>query len=663
MKRREFLGRMTAGTTFALSAAAHAAPRSTPKAATLARSLVPLAFRPLPLGSIQPAGWLDRQLRLQANGLTGHLDEFWTDVSDSQWFGGKADGWERAPYWLDGFIPLAWSMEAPDLRAKARLRVDQIVAGQRADGSFAPYPADPTKPYDLWSVLLVNKALAQYHDATGDLRVFEAINRSLRSLIELLDRKPLHGWGRYRWYEGLIPTFHVYDRTGEPWLLDLARKFHAQGTDFMAIFAGDDITQPTPRRGLWTWDKHVVNTAMALKAYALSSRFTRNAVEKAFPARMLEILDRHHGQATGMFSGDECLVGRSPTQGTELCAVVEAMFSFEQLLAATGNPMWGDRLERVAFNALPATFAPDMWSHQYVQQVNQVQCTSNPEHMWGTNGPDSNLFGLEPNFGCCTANMHQGWPKFASHLWMRTPEGGIAALAYAPSTARFEVAGAPVQVALDTDYPFRDALRLTVHVERPTRFPLVLRVPSWATGANVRIAGNPAKPLRPGTFHRIAREWRSTTTIELQFPMTAKVTRRYHQATVIERGPLLYSLKIGETRTRINADKPHRELPHGDFEVRPSTPWNYGLDLDDNHPERSLSFEERPVGERPFSPEGAGMIAHARGRRLPQWKLRHGWADEIPPEPQSSKEPVEDITLLPYGCTNLRVTEFPRTSA
>ena len=86
----------------------------------------------------------------------------------------------------------------------------------------------------------------------------------------------------------------------------------------------------------------------------------------------------------------------------------------------------------MAFNALPATIAPDMWSHQYDQQVNQAQCTINPDHLWTTNGPESNLFGLEPNFGCCTSNMHQGWPKFAAHLWMKTPDEGLVAAAYAP---------------------------------------------------------------------------------------------------------------------------------------------------------------------------------------------------------------------------------------
>jgi hypothetical protein len=142
--------------------------------------------------------------------------------------------------------------------------------------------------------------------------------------------------------------------------------------------------------------------------------------------------------------------------------------------------------------------------------------------------------------------------------------------------------------------------------------------------------------------------------------MKAKTSQRYNGAIALERGPLVYSLKIGESWTRVNADKPHRELPHGDFEVRPTTPWNYGLLLDEKNLDTSVTFEELPVGEKPFSPEGAGVAAKVKGRRLPRWNMAHGWAAEVPPDPQDSREPLEQLTLIPYGCTNIRVTEFPR---
>jgi hypothetical protein len=212
---------------------------------------------------------------------------------------------------------------------------------------------------------------------------------------------------------------------------------------------------------------------------------------------------------------------------------------------------------------------------------------------------------------------------------------------------------------METDYPFREAVRLLICPEQPARFPVVVRVPAWAEGASLQLAGGAAKPLKPGSWHTLDRHWKGETEIRLHLPMKPRITRRYNSAVAIERGPLVYSLKLGETRTRVNADKPHRELPHGDFEVRPTTPWNYALAVSETKPDASVSFEERPVGERPFSPEGAGVIGKVKGRKLGGWRLAHGWADEVPPGPQHSREPIEELTLLPYGCTNIRVTEFP----
>ncbi len=667
LERRQFLATLASGAAvlaastvaYTDSGSSSRKPSGSPRKSS--GGLAAPEFRPLPLGHITPEGWLRRQLQLQADGLSGHLDEFWPDVGQSQWFGGKAEGWERAPYWLDGIIPLAWVLDHGSLKAKVTRYVNHIVATQRADGWYAPYPADASaKSYDIWSILLANKVLVQFHEATGDDKVLQAVLKNLKAILATLDRTPLFAWGKFRWYEGLISVYYVYEKTREPWLLDLAGKLRGQGFDYMSFYHGEDVTSPTPRRGLWRFDKHVVNTAMAIKAYPLAWRLNRNEAEKKFPKEMIEVLDRYHGQATGMFSGDETLSGKNPVQGTELCAVVEAMYSLEQIVAITGDPWYADRLERIAFNALPATFAPDMWSHQYDQQVNQMQCTINPDHMWSSNGPESNLYGLEPNFGCCTSNFHQGWPKFAANLWMRTADDGIAAVAYAPSSARFSVRGSKVQVALETDYPFRETLSLQVSTDQAVRFPLVLRVPAWAVGPTLCFGDGVEKRLKPGSFHRVEREWKGTTNMTLKFPMRVKTSRRYNQALAVELGPLVYSLKMGEKWARVNADKPHRELPHGDFEVHPTTPWNYGLLVNETQPEESVQFVERPVGAIPFSPEGAGMTAKVKGRRLPDWKIQHGWAGEVPADPQTSQEPLEDLTLIPYGCTNIRITEFPR---
>ena len=92
-------------------------------------------------GEIEPQGWLKRQLRIQADGLSGHLDKTWPDVSDSRWIGGNRDGWERVPYWLDGFVPLAYLLQDEDLIARAKYYIDSILARQCEDGWLCPVPA------------------------------------------------------------------------------------------------------------------------------------------------------------------------------------------------------------------------------------------------------------------------------------------------------------------------------------------------------------------------------------------------------------------------------------------------------------------------------------------------------------------------------------------
>jgi len=620
-------------------------------------SLEPVAMEPMPLGSVKAEGWLKNQLRIQADGLSGHLDEFWPDIKDSGWFGGGAEGWERAPYWLDGVIPLAYTLDDPALKKKVERYITIILDRQHEDGWLGPKPED-IREFDLWSHFLALKMLAQYQKATGDERVTAAMKRGLRRIDTHIEISPLRNWGQFRWFEALIPIYQLYEETGEQWLIDLASKLRKQGFDWGGFFEKTPVTEPTPK-GNWNFEGHVVNNAMAVKANALCWRQTGQKRDRKAVYDMLGTLDRYHGMVTGVFSGDECLAGRNPSHGTELCAVVEYMYSLETLLSVLGDPAFGDRLERITFNALPATFSPDMWSHQYDQQVNQVECSIKEDRIWTTNGPDANIFGLEPNYGCCTSDLSQGWPKFAAHLWMKTRDGGLAAVAYAPSIATTEIEGVEVTARLKTDYPFRDKLRVTVTTEKPVSFPLHLRIPAWAAEASLVVAGENVPAVKAGTFHKIDREWDGSTDLVLTLPMKPIARRGYSNAIAIERGPLVYGLKIGEKWKAVNEGDEFREPPHGDWEVYPTTPWNYALDVSEGTIAHDVVFSEKPVGDVPFSPEGAPVVAEVTGVRVPQWKMVNGSAGKIPESPLAVTGTREKLTLIPYGCTNLRVTEFP----
>jgi len=602
----------------------------------------------LPLTSIRPRGWLERQLRVQADGLSGHLDEFWPDVGPtSGWLGGKGESWERGPYFLDGLVPLAFLLNDQHLIGKARRFVDWTITHQRADGSIGP-----EKNRDWWPNMIMLKALTQYQEATGDERVIPLMRRYFAFQLRTMASQPLKEWAVFRWGDEVLTVLWLYNRTGDTSLLDLARKLHDQGHDWRRQFAKFEFTAKVtkPQISLAT---HVVNNAMALKTEAEWWLVSHDANDRAAAERQIEEMDRYHLLPNGVHSGDEHYAGKNPSQGTELCAVVEGMFSVENLLAILGDPALGDRLEKMAYNPLPGTFSADMWAHQYDQQTNQVLCTLRQRN-WTNNGPESNLFGLEPNFGCCTSNFHQGWPKFVASLWMATEDDGLAAVAYGPSEVHAKVSGHPVSLLEETEYPFRDRIRLTVDIEKSLAFPLALRIPSWAEEAVVTVNGQRAAGVRPGAFFRIQRMWQKGDTVELIFPMKLRVSRWYHEAVAIDRGPLVYSLKIGEEWKKLR-DK----APAADWEVYPATPWNYGLALDPSHPEKSIAVLEKPVGDHPFSADGAPVELVTKGRRIPEWQLVNGSAAPPPQSPVHSGEFEESLTLIPYGSAKLRITEFP----
>ena len=161
---------------------------------------------------IKPSGWLKRQLEIQANGLAGHLDKIWPDVKDSAWIGGDREGWERVPYWLDGFIPLAYLLEDADMIARAKKYIDAILASQKQDGWICPCRDEERKDYDTWAVQLISKVLVVYYECSGDERIPEVVYRVLKNYYELLKNGTIR---LFHWGKGtLVRNLYCYQFCG-----------------------------------------------------------------------------------------------------------------------------------------------------------------------------------------------------------------------------------------------------------------------------------------------------------------------------------------------------------------------------------------------------------------------------------------------------------------
>lgn len=590
---------------------------------------------------IKPQGWLKRQLEIQANGLSGNLDTIWRDIRDSAWIGGDAEGWERVPYWLDGFIPLAYLLEDDDLIARAKKYIDAIIAQQRPDGWICPCSEDDIPEYDTWAVLLITKVLTVYYECSKDERIPGVIYKTLKNYYELLSggKIKLFKWGAHRWYEGFIAINLIYERYPEEWLKELAKILKGQGIDYATY--EEDWKRPLNK---WAWNTHIVNIAMMLKSEAVANDMLgMKYTDKAEYFR--ELLDKYNGTPVDSFTGDECLSGLSPIQGTELCAIVEQMYSYEHLYAYTGDNKWAERLENIAFNALPATISDDMWAHQYVQMSNQISCEKFPgKAVFRTNGNDAHLFGLEPFFGCCTSNFNQGWPKLAVSTFMHADNTIVNAVPI-PATLKTD----DVQITLTTEYPFKNEFLYEIDTKKDLKFKV--RIPSFAKG--IIVDGQVIRKNEDLVFDICKDESRE---IRISYETKPEFVERPYDLKTVKCGSFVFSLPIRYEKIMHEYEKDgvERKFPYCDYEYIGKSDWNYG------YCSQELEMIYRGISEFPFSSEKPPVIVKAKVAKI-NWGLEDGYEKVCAKVPES-RIPVgkeEEVELYPYGCSKLRMTEMP----
>jgi hypothetical protein len=656
-------------------------------------------FIQLPVGAVQPNGWLRKELQSWADGITGHLQEYRGDAFWNTWDNRRfrnehppvpGDPWwffEHQAYWAEGLFQLAYMLDDNRLKNIAGEFVDKVLAGQNKDGYFGGFP---DKPYsndgDIYTQSLITQALLSYHSATNDPRILPALQKAYRNIY--LKCKPLQGpdsllpvaWrgGSYGWPSAshiIYPILLVYSKIGDQQLLDLAELIYKAGQRGKQERHSDLQIKNLILSGNTFYDMHGVDATEVLRIPAIHYLISGNPEDLNASINGIDKIERYCQQAHGGPSSDEQLREPGSINNTENCTESTWSSTKQTLFAITGNVHYADGIEKIVFNIGPGSRKPDGKAIQYYSAPNQVACTdvSNRAPLTFPNRhsfcPDGDSLCM-----CCIGESNRLYPNFVKNaMWLASKDNGLAGSCYGPCTVSAKVGekGDIVTIEEKTNYPFDEKIGFNISSGRPVDFPLYLRIPGWCGNATIKINEQIySNNLNPGRMVRIERVWKKGDYIVLSLPMKINFSIWNNSSVAVERGPLVYSLKIKQKWEKL------RERHHGfaDWKCMPGNDWNYALCfyLENSGPKMfplisrtyeadsyfKVKYNKIPEDSYPWEFPPIELIC--KGKKVDNWQLLDkDVTPEVPQSPVINKNVEEDITLIPFGCAPIRITYFP----
>lgn len=626
-----------------------------------------VTFGDLSLGTVQAESWLKNQLLLLADNIAADFEQLSPDCASegahiSGWLGGDGESWERGTYYVRGLVSLAYELDNDSLKTQVQKWIDWTLNSQAECGAFGPYASSP-ETLDYWPLMPMLMALESYYDVTQDARVIPFLEKYFAWEAESVKTRPLSSWGKARGGDNILAVYWLYEKTSDPGLLDLCRTLYAQTDNWAAAYDTD----------AWGGTYHIVNMHESFKLFPLMYAVTGDASYLDVYYKGIENLYMASGRADGMSNGDEVNRGISAVFGTETCAVVERMLSDEIALLLLKDAALADSLELLAYNALPQQLLPDGNGQVYFTMQNQIAATLG-SHGFTSDGGDRSVYGTPGGYPCCIHNYMMGWPLFASSLWMRTSDGGLAAGAYGPSRVTLTVGnGTHLTLTETTDYPFKDTVTLTVEADKADTYPLYLRVPGWCAPEDVTLTVNGqtvSADWQSGTYFALTAEWASGDEIVLTFKSRIRVEMNENNSVSVKKGAVLFALAPEEKWATINYNPNNWNLRVGkqytSYSITAASDWNLALSrLSLTDPAAAFTVTEPGMrGDTRFVQADAPIILTASAVRVPGWTVNQqtGTAGPLPISPLS-KDQVSGgevtVRLIPYGFTRIRLAAIP----
>ncbi|KAI6914787.1 hypothetical protein KC318_g461 [Hortaea werneckii] len=646
--------------------------------------LIEFEYDLLPFSELKPQGWIQEALRREAEGLAGHLYEFYRYVHNSTWLGGEyeySELHEAAPYWYNALVPLAYILEDERLIGQVNGFLDHVLSHQQADGWLGP----ETDPHarGLWARTLLLQGMANHAMAAPERE--DEIVSAMHSYVKLTHRMLSNN------FTGFLP--HA-DDTFDPYRFGVSRA-HEYSLSLQWLYENHPRNQSDT---IWEvmvlmWEgasiadsdwrtffteqnftigasgaepkkiEHGVTLAEGLRYMAQMYRMNRDKQLVTQTRNAINMTFQYQVGPSGTVIGDEYLGGRSPQRGSELCMTVETMFSTAYLFRLFGDNDYAEKAERAAYNALPAAIMPDWWSHQYVTQTNQPWSQNLSAQPYYNVVPYGNVFGLEPNFPCCTVNHPAAYPKFFSSAVLSKGSEKLLHAFLVPFSLDTTINGSPGKITCNTSYPFGHTLEYEFKAEKS--FTFGVRLPEWMADDLVIQTRSQDIAVREHTQDVC---WCSIPAGQSKLSVALKkkiqVLPQPIQGTVaVYYGALLYALDIAHTvsetpalnwtdRTPLPADQivpsvhDHTVLP-----VQNAT-WDIAID-----PTQIHAVQDH-IGESSAGANQSSVSLFVAATQI-TWPITNGTAG-LPPTPplEVSGSPFM-AKLVPYGSARLHIAEFP----
>lgn len=410
----------------------------------------------------------------------------------------------------------------------------------------------------------------------------------------------------------------LYRRTGQRFLLTLMERLRAQLPDVSGMFHSFPFLKPfTPEpvaddamdeasqyfrrmRMLGTG----ALTADALAITALMAMFTGSSRDAGAAKAGISALQRYHGMPHGAYSSDPYLAGRDPARDTDLLSVCAQLEALHDLLEASGELSFAERMERIVENALAAILRDEGVCAS--QAVNSFP--GNPEHASAPVQPEQS-----------TALLRALYAVRRS-IWMLRSEDELVMMLPYEGCCLARMDGTPVRL---TAQQSANTLTLSLETRQPAEFTLSLRVPAYARGASVTVNGERPQTAESGKLFTLRRLFKTGDTVALTLDCKPFLENGFRGSVSVYSGALLMALPVPDE----------------------AAAWQYALD-------EEAAMEADWENGRPRVRVDACAVE--------EWRTRNGVM--MPPPQGCGMGEAYELTLLPYADTQGCVAAFPLAS-